>query len=149
MDSADTHNDMVLNSLRVWNDRVDSNVLGTVQFCKSLLNKVVTLRHTFACTSTHTYATCITLLPVRTCATCFYFHDYKRDIREQRFTNSRSHSVAPGRSHRWRRTCGLRQCSRRLGKEGDNGADLRLELGFRVNLMFSNSVNLYSTRWRE
>lgn len=32
---------MVLNSLRVWNDRVDTNVLGTVKFCKSMLYKLL------------------------------------------------------------------------------------------------------------
>ena len=34
------HDVMVLNSNRIWNDRVDSNVLVTVEYCKSLLYKV-------------------------------------------------------------------------------------------------------------
>lgn len=33
--------EMVLNSLRAWNDRVDSNVLGTVEYCKSMLYKLL------------------------------------------------------------------------------------------------------------
>jgi len=39
---ADSRNyGMVLNSHRIWNDRVDTNVLGTVQYCKSLLDKLL------------------------------------------------------------------------------------------------------------